>query len=297
MEPTSPHAMALIPPVDHLIAASQPRQGDPLQWLVGATMAGMLVLLVVSSLSSDQSGAMPAVLLAIVLGLFLSSFMMRSARFRRIRREHAMLEAAEEMIQLRQWPQGTAILCGVLSRPMLSQQARVQAMMYMTTVLARVGRFEDVVTIHEYLLATVPMTEPSIHAVRLGRAMAMLREDRLFDADRAISELRRSPVAEESSGLALVEIYRDVKTGHHAEAIAEFGRMFTRLRDQLGHRAADAWILVAKALHVSGRAAEANAAVTSATLLSPPAELCRRYPEVTDLFATYKAAAPPAGVV
>lgn len=265
--------------------------------MIGAMMAGMLVLLLVSGLSSDQSGAISAVVWAIGLGLFIAILMMRAAQIKRIRREHAMLEAAEEMIQLRQWPQGTAILCAVLSRPMFSHQARVQALMYVTTVLARVGRFEDVVAIHEYLLATVPMTEPSLHAVRLGRAMAMLREDRLFDADRAISELRRSPVADESSGLALVEIYRDVKTGHHAEAIAEFGRKSTLLRDQLGHRAADAWILVAKALHLSGHTAEARAAVTSATLLSPAAELCRRYPEVTEMFANYAAAAPPAGVV
>jgi hypothetical protein len=207
-----------------------------------------------------------------------------------------MLEAAEEMIQLRQWPQGAGLLCGVLGGPMSSPAARVQALMYMTTVFARVGRFEDVVAIHEYLLATVPMTEPSIHAVRLGRAMAILREDRLFDADRAISELRRSPVADDSPGLALVEMYRDVKTGHHVEAIAEFRKRFVVLRDQLGHRAADAWILAAKALHLSGQTAEASAAVTNATLLAPAGELCRRYPEVSDLFATYTAAATPAGV-
>jgi hypothetical protein len=288
--------MALIPPVDHLIASSQPRQGDPLGWLMGATVVAMVVLFVVNMASGDQNGGATAAVWLIVMGLFAASFFVRAAKVKRIRREHAMLEAAEEMIQLRQWPQGAGLLTGVLSVPMSSHQARVQALMYMTTVLARAGRFEDVVSIHEYLLATVPMTEASIHAVRLGRAMAILREDRMFDADRAISELRRSPVAEDSPGLALVEIYRDVKTGHHAEAIAEFRKRFVMLRDQLGHRAADAWILLAKALHMSGQTTEAAAAVTSATLLAPAGELSRRYPEVTDLFTIYKAAAAPAGV-
>ena len=34
-------------------------------------------------------------------------------------------------------------------------------------------------------------TAAQAHGLRLARAMAMLREDHLFDADRAISELRR----------------------------------------------------------------------------------------------------------
>jgi tetratricopeptide (TPR) repeat protein len=156
--------------------------------------------------------------------------------------------------------------------------------------------------------------------------MAMLREDHLFDADRAINELRQIgrseraaaaaargaedvtsvspgsagaaaqnifPVAE-SAGLALVEIYRDVKTGHPAEAVAIFEDRLSALRDQLGHRVADAYALAARAYDLLGREAEAADAYRRATLLCPPVELHRRYPEVAKLQGRYEpAAAPP----
>jgi tetratricopeptide (TPR) repeat protein len=130
-------------------------------------------------------------------------------------------------------------------------------------------------------------------ALRLGRTMAMLQEDHLFDADRAISELRRGPAAG-SAALALVEIYRDVKTGHPNEALDLFQEKQLLLRDQLGHRMADAYALVARACDLLGNASEAADYFRKATLLAPAGELYRRYPEVQKLEGRYSPApAPP----
>ena len=98
----------------------------------------------------------------------------------------------------------------------------MQALIFLSSILARYHRFEDAIAVHNHLLETINFDDSTAHGIRLGRAMAMLREDHLVDADRAISELRRTSQGRESAGLALVELYRDVKTGHPTEAIEHF---------------------------------------------------------------------------
>jgi tetratricopeptide (TPR) repeat protein len=170
---------------------------------------------------------------------------------------------------------------------------RTQALIYLAAVLARYHRFGDAIQVYNHLLDNDLVDDATAHGLRLGRTMAMLREDHLFDADRAINELRRARGREDSAGLALVEIYRDVKTGHPAEAVEIFEAKLPALRDALGHRVADAWALAARAYDLLGRRTEAQDAFTKATLLAPPAELFRRYPEVAKLAATYTPAAAP----
>jgi tetratricopeptide (TPR) repeat protein len=191
-------------------------------------------------------------------------------------------------------------------------------LIFLTAVLARYNRFEDAIAVQDYLLQTMPLDGGTAHGLRLARVMAMLREDHLFDADRAINELRRQvsragrardqAVAQLagtepqepqdpqslSAGLALIEIYRDVKTGHPAEAVELFEQTLPTLREQLGHRVADAWVLLARAYDMLGRDAEAAAAYQKATLLQPAVELHRRYPETASLADKYPpATAPP----
>jgi tetratricopeptide (TPR) repeat protein len=230
------------------------------------------------------------------------------------RAEQLQLEAAEELVSLRRWPQAAVLLEAMLMRPTRSPGSRVQALIYLSTVLARYHRFDDAIAIQNHLLDNVIMDSATSHALRLSRAMAMLRSDHLFDADRAIAELRRStrraeemigddtedePPAPagatfESAGLALVEIYRDVKTGHPAEAIEMFDAKLPILKQQLGHRVADAYVLAAKAYDLLGRTAEAQSAYENATLLSPVDELSRRYPEVQSTGEKYSFARAPA---
>src|SRR5439155_18242209 len=134
--------------------------------------------------------------------------------FRRQRDEIRQLESLEELIQLRRWPDASALARQILSRPTRTPQARAQALILLSSVLARYQRFEDAIAVHTHLLETINFDPGTAHGIRLGRAMAMLREDHLVDADGAISELRRTAPDRESAGLALVQLYRDVKTGH-----------------------------------------------------------------------------------
>jgi hypothetical protein len=169
----------------------------------------------------------------------------------------------------------------------------VQGLIYLSAVLARYHRYADAITVQEHLLEHVNLQGGAEYALRLGRAMAMLHEERLVDADRAIAELRRVEGSSESAGLALVEIYRDVKTGHPGEAIETFAAKIANLRTQLGHRVADAWALVARAYDMVGRGDLAAEAYTNATSLAPIAELSRKYGEVAALTGKYAPATAP----
>ncbi len=299
--------------VPALLERSQPRARGGLMWF------GLLAFVMVVLASAAVGGRSPAAAALVrvfsmltMLGLITGMAVMMALVVRRARGEQQQLEAVEELMQLRRWPQAAAVLDFMLSRPTRSPAARVQGLIHLSRVLARYDRYDDAIAVQNHLLDHVALDAGTAHALRLGRAMAMLREDHLFDADRAIADLRRtvrgaaaSAEADESpdqatretdsAGLALIEIYRDVKTGHPAEAVELFERKLPVLRQQLGHRVGDAWALAARAYDLLGRPDDARRAYENATLLTDPAELGRRYPETAPLSKKYsRAQAPPA---
>jgi tetratricopeptide (TPR) repeat protein len=283
--------------VPALLDASQPRARVGLLWYA---LGGFLLVVLGAALVSTSSAtgkhlvdALSAVLMVLLIA-GLAAF--TAVTVRRHRADQQALEAAGELVQLRRWPQAATLLRDLLSRPARTNALRSQALIYLGSVLARYHRFDDAIAVFDHLLEHDLLDGGAAHGVRLGRAMAMLREDHLFDADRALAEVRRT-VAQagvDSAGLALVEIYRDVKTGHPDEAVAIFEARLDVLRDQLGHRVADAYALAARAYDLLGRTTEAQDAYTRATLLAPLVELHRRYPEVQKLEGKYQPApAPP----
>lgn len=230
-----------------------------------------------------------------MVGLMVGLAWMTSLTVKRQREEMKRIEGLEELVQLRRWPEAAGMARALLSQPTRTPTARIQGLIFLSSVLARYHRFEDAIAVHNHLLDTINFDESTAHGIRLGRAMAMLREDHLVDADRAISELRRSAAGRDSSGLALVELYRDVKTGHPFEAIERFEKSLPMFQEQLGHRTGDAYALLAKAYDMLGRTDEARSAFEKATLLTAISELDRRYPEVATLRGKYPLAPVPAG--
>lgn len=291
--------MESVPPfldVNTLLDASRPRPRIPFfQFLMG----GFVLAIVLSwalgrSASSGQEQDLFQSLIGFGLMGFVACIMIGGfISVRAVRQEQAAVGTLDELIQLRRWPEAGLLLQTILSRPARSPVARAQSLLYLAMVLARYHRFEDSVAVHDYILKEIPVDDVTDHGLRLGRAMSLLREDNLLGADRAISELRRTSRGIESAGLALVEIYRDVKTGHPAEAIEMFQSRLSAVRRQLGHRVADAWALVARAYDMLDRQPEAQAAYENATLLLPLAELARRYPEITPLVEKYHRAPAP----
>jgi tetratricopeptide (TPR) repeat protein len=295
MEP-APTAFLDVPT---LLEASEPR--PRVSWsqfmIAGFAMAIFLSWYVGRSSQTAEVQAALSTFIGTGLVAFIGSMALAAfVGVRKARAEHAAVAALEELIQLRRWPDAALILQTLLSRPARSAFSRAQALIYLAMVLTRYHRFEDSVLVHDYVLEHIPLDDATDHGTRLARALSLLREENLLDADRAIAELRRNSRGMESAGLALVEIYRDVKTGHPAEAIEIFEQRLQAMRRQLGHRLADAWALAARAYDMLDRPAEAKAAFENATLLAPLAELVRRYPEVATLGKTYLPAVAPAEV-
>lgn len=281
------------PPVAELLENSMPHGSSPMRFWLAAAVLVVALNLVTRSLPADQRADANAAASLLLFLFMIAVALVNWMRFRAARREIGNLVAAEELVQLRHWPQAAGLLVGMLLRPMRSHQTRAQALVFYSSTLMRFHRFTDVIEITEYLLDRLQLDPGAQQALKLSRAMAMLREDHLFDADRAISDLRRGPLAKTSAGLALVEIYRDVKTGHPDDAIHTFESRLDMLRSQLGHRVADAFALIAKAYDLLNRPAEAAAAWAKATLLAPAVELQRRYPEIASLSGKYPMTAAP----
>jgi hypothetical protein len=294
--------------VDALLERSQPPARVGWFWY-GAGIFLLIVLLsaYVNSRSPQMAVAVRALSAVMMFGLMAAIGIITWFTVRAQRAQMMQLEAIEELVALRRWPQAGILLEGLLSSPTRSPAARVQGLIYLTSVLARYHRFEDAIKVQNHLLDDAHLDAGTAHALQLARAMAMLRSDHLFDADRAIAELRREARRVEpseadaaqsrpeagSAGLAMIEIYRDVKTGHPAEAIEQFSASLEVLRRQLGHRVGDAYALAARAYDLMGQTASAQQAYENATFLSPLEELHRRYPEVQSLAEKYRPTIAP----
>lgn len=282
--------------VPWLLESSVPRRPVPRIWFF---LGGVVLVLVLSALFSGKSDGSDALVDAIsgVLmgGLMMGLLVTSSIVMKRMRAEQQLVESIGEMIQLRRWTQAAGQLDRYLARPARTHSLRAQALVYLGSVLNRYQRFSDAAAVYDHLIDSGMLDAGTEYGLRLGRAMAMLREERLVDADRAISELRRlTPPGVDSGGLWLLELYRDVKTGHPEEALARFEKSQQVMRLQLGHRVADAWILAARALDMLSRPQEAQRAFHAATLLAPLPELLRRYPEAQKLEGRFEPAFAPA---
>ncbi|MGE5610491.1 MAG: tetratricopeptide repeat protein [Bacillota bacterium] len=283
--------------VQTLLESSEPRMRGLGLWYVGGVF--VLMMLVGALAGAQNAVAKQAVeVLSSVAMVGLIATMGVSAWFaaRGVQREQQKMEAIAELLQLRRWGEAGVMLQELLSSPTRTPQTRIQALIFLAAVLARFHRFGDAIAVYDHLLDMGFEDDETVHGLKLGRAMGMLHEDRLFDADRAISELRRDQREHESAGLYLVEIYRDVKTGHPQEAIGLFREKLPALRQQLGHRVVDAYALAARAYDLLGQADQAQAAYEAATHLMPEAELQRRYAEVAALAGKYSPAVRPTEV-
>jgi hypothetical protein len=289
--------------LDDAVASARP-QVPRVFFFVGGLM---LVLMASAYLAPAGVGAGKVVEVLfplLALGLIVATLVSSMLTVRRHRAEARQLEAIEEFVQLRNWPGAAMALEGLLRgpRPPRNPAVRVHGLIFLAVVLARHGRFTDAIRVHDFLLERVALDPGTDYGLRIGRAMAMLREDHLFDADRAINELRRlgqraaGGTGDAAAGLTLVEMYRDVKTGHPGEAIELFENRQVTLRDRLGHRLADACALAARAYDALGRFDEARSAWHRATLLAPAIELTRRYPELVDTATKYEPAVAPVGM-
>ena len=299
--------------VERLLHASQPGGG----WGRGVLLLppigllSMLAAVAVLLLTPGGRGPWPALVSLALLGVSLTTTLLLARLAKLARGERRLVDEIEELLLLRHVPQAADALAKLLGRPMRLPQNRLVALAHLARLLERRGRFDDAAEVAQIVIDS-PLIDPaSRFAVGCGRAMSLLRADRLFDANNAVDALRREvgrleqavrrmgdeqddPPTFDSAALTLIELYRDVQTRHNEEILEALDAKRTGLRDALGVRVADALALAATAAQRLGDAARAAALWAEATCLVPAAELLRRYPEVAEVAAAHPAAPRPA---
>ncbi len=225
-----------------------------------------------------------------------------------LRRESATLDQMEDALAMKRHGECAFLLQQLMSKPMRVDQHRLRAMVLLATTLARTQRHDDALLVYNELIVAERVAGPSGAMVKLGRAMAMLQSDHLYDADRALIDLRRlidrggavdelqqidsrAPTipadALAISALRLIELYRDVKTGHAEEAVSLFESNLPLMTAGLGHRVAEAYALAAVAYDRLGNTDAARQRFLDATVLQGVGDMLNRYPELRPLLARY----------
>ena len=277
--------------------------------IVVAAWALVLVATLLRLSESAQAGFIGLALLVSVAGAVLLWTMARAHQA-----EKSELDRLEDAVALKHLATAGPRVESIMSHPMRSLDHRLRAMLLLASVLGRQGRFEDALAVYDELVDREGIAGPGGAMVKIGRAMAMLHTDHLYDADRAINELRRlidrggigmemlaiddslpAPPADATAiaSLRLVELYRDLKTGHLSEAVELFNTHLPQFRQGLGHRVAETHALVAIAFDQLHHPDEARQHFADATALQPMIELVGRYPELRPLVEKYPVTQAP----
>jgi tetratricopeptide (TPR) repeat protein len=317
-DPTAANPLPAVGPLQDvagLIDASRPRgevrllRPGIIIWLLLAAM-----LVVVLPIAPATLVALELVIWGALIGLVLYFWSIVKA----LRAEAQLIDGVEDALALKRYADVSAQLGWAMSRPMRHDQHRLRAMVLLATLLSRLGRHEDALVVYDALTQDERVAGPSGALVKLGRAMSLLQSDHLYDADRAIVDLRRlidrggaedelqqfdasappSPAdAMSIGGLRLIELYRDVKTGHAEEAVHLFEQSLPTLTAGLGHRAGEAHALAAVAYDQLARPDDAQRCFANATALQGVADLLNRYPECRTLLTKYAPTPAPTQAV
>jgi hypothetical protein len=315
----------LLPTVADAMTRSALRARFPVGPLLTVAAIAVAVGSVVSQVEGTTSGgstdasAGTLTVLRWVVSLLLILMLMTFASIwggqiaRRVRDEERQVDAAELALRLGQFDPAAIAVSKALSMPMLSPLNRVRALGVYVGLLSRFGRYEDVAHAVEAVLADgVPVS--MVAPLRAARVYAMLRDDRLVDADRALTELRRmsagswagdqhgddamddagETLGARAKALAmLAEAYREVRTGHADDLLARHAQRRPVVVSHLASRVADLDAMVAWAALRMGDESRAEGLWKLATTLTPGEELVRRYPELSDVARRFWSAPIP----
>src|SRR5688572_15270267 len=178
--------------VPGLLESSMPR-GAMGRWLLLLPPIGLLGLMTavfLMLLSPGRALWLPLVALA-ALAVSAGEKMALSRLAAGVRGERQKVGQIDELITLRHFPPAGSGLIALLGRPMRLGQTRMLALIQLARVLMRYDRFDEAIEVADAVISD-PHADPGTRfAVGCGRAMALLRAGRLYDAGEAISQLRR----------------------------------------------------------------------------------------------------------
>src|SRR6478672_83740 len=139
---TEPPVMPFLD-VQMLLERSQPGRSHAR----GLYLLGLFFLVVLTSAFFSSQGPTAAAvvrglsalaMMGVMGGLFIYSWHISRAH----KAEQLQLEAIEELVTLRRWPQAAMVIETLLMQPTRTQQTRIQALIYLAGVLSRYHRFD-----------------------------------------------------------------------------------------------------------------------------------------------------------
>jgi hypothetical protein len=178
--------------VPRLLDASLPR-GAMGRWLLLLPPIGLLGLVTavfLMLLSPGRGLLLPLVALA-SLAISAAAMMALSRLASGVKAERQKVAQIDELITLRHFAPAGSGLVTLLSRPMRLGQTRMLALIQLARVLMRYERFDEGIDVADAVMGDRHADAGTRFAVGCGRAMALLRAGRLYDAGEAISQLRR----------------------------------------------------------------------------------------------------------
>jgi hypothetical protein len=257
----------------------------------------LAMVLIMTATAGGSSALAQGVVSVLMAGVILFTLVRAKRMAAQQRREQEFLREVDEEIRLGRWFQAGYRLVQVLGMPGVRPHVRFQTLIYLGSVLNYEGRYEEVEKVYNYLLQNPQLPPPIAFSMQCARAYAILRQDRLTDAYEAISRLRRGGAPADSAMLTLLEMYRQVMTGHHEDALELFESRRTVLAQQLGHRSSDGWALAAAAADHLGKQEQAETMARNALLLGRAEEISRRFPECSAILERVRAARAVEGAV
>lgn len=295
--------------VPALLEASLPRPTARLMWpLFGAVW---VALFAVTAVSDDpvRRASVQVLTWTVTLAMVIVAWIIA----RSFQDEIRTLARVDDWLYVGRDQEAALALHVMMSRPMRTEDNRVRALAQLASALARLNRTEDALLVYDAALKTPHFAGLAGAALKLERTWAVLKNDHLYDADRGIVDLRRlmkqwndrrpdflpprdglAPGDHLIAGVKLLEIYRDVKTGHAEEALAVFDADLPLLRAALGHRLSEAYALAALAHEQLLRPDTAAEYFAAATTLKAVSELVFAYPELRAIAAKYPFTLAPA---
>lgn len=287
-----------LPAPEAVFSASAVRPRFPMMMALVVVAVTVVVGLMFTNTENEAARAIQRIVSLIVpLGVLAFSIFWSAQQAAELRDEERRVSAMEDASEAKRFDWLAHALTDILSRPMLSPLHRARALNVYVLALLHVRRFEDAERAAGGMLGEgVPLT--MVTSLRARRVYAMLREDRLVDADRALGELRRQDREVDVAGnagamVALLGIYRDAVTGHGDDALQSLNKHRATIAKHLGVRVGDADALAAHAAFGMGQADLAATLWHRATLLVSPASLVESYPPLGKTAAGLTAATIP----
>jgi tetratricopeptide (TPR) repeat protein len=209
---------------------------------------------------------MPLMLLGLALGLSLlfntgplaflawfplvGVFVYLSVRLKARRALEARVREVHELALLRRWDEALRGSWRLLPDLYGTPDLHARTVLAMAHCLDQVGGYDASLVAYDHLLQRVPRDHPAALSLRLQRAMVLLGNERLSDADDALRALRGALPAAPSEGSPIHAGYRwasllqHASTHHFEDALAEEPGLIEALRP-LGVEAGYGYALMA----------------------------------------------------